>query len=342
MSAHAPRPSASRPRKLVLRKIAEGSYPRPASTTSTSSLTPLPMVRPPPRPSSAVLPESSSSVVVPQAIYALDTAAVAAMTPAAPRTAEVFGRPQASSPRTPLPSAMPAADPYSYASARAFVPTTPVVERYTRNTVAPVVASLPPQTIASSPSQRPMPARFSADSKLLAGGGALAATMLALAVGVFLGKGSVRSSAVAVSAPVSYLPAAESRAASGSAPFVAVDPPPPAAMHATEEKPAIEATVDVQQLPVAAPRYRMHPWVVATAKVPNATGWTVADPQPSTTGAAATAAKGQLAAAAADAPSQADETAALQQVPANAPAAIDPLVQAVRDDIREDEAARSK
>jgi hypothetical protein len=326
MSAHDPRPSAPRPRRLVLRKIQDGTYLGPAATSSKSSLTPLPMVRPPPRPSSPVLPET----------YALDSAALAAMTPPAPRAAELQPRPRPASVRTPLPSTTPAPDPQFYAPARSYPPaSTPVGERNPRNSVAPVVASLPPHTAAFIPSALPTRARFSADSKLLAGGGALAATMLALAVGVFLGKGSARSAASAASAPASYTAAVET-------PAVVVFAPPPVVVRAavpaqpTVETMAIAATIDVQQLPVA-PRPRVRPWVVATAKVPNAGGWTVAAPQAGST--PASAAKPSVSPPPADPP--AVEANEAPEVPATTAAAVDPLVQAVREDIREDESTRS-
>jgi hypothetical protein len=341
MTAHDPRPSASRPRKLVLRKIADGSYPALAATTSNSTLTPLPMVRPPPRLSSPALPE----------IIAVDAAAVAAMTPPAPRAAA----PVPSFPvrvRTPAPEpAMPPRAPvyppamYGHTPARAFVAPiaqpSPPSQGSGRNTVAPVVASLPPPSALFAPPQPRARVPFSPDSKLLAAGGALAATMLALAVGVFLGKGSAHASASAAASQGAYPVIVETRAAVGAAPLAAVDPPP-AAAPVPVEKATVALTVDVQQLPVA-PRPRVRPWVVATPKGPNA-GWTVADTrapsaQPPATKTPQTAAP---AAPAEESEPIANAGPAQPEIPVGAPAAIDPLVQAVREDIREDEAARSR
>jgi hypothetical protein len=272
------------------------------------------------------------------------------MTPAAPRAAEV---PVPSFPvrvRTPVPEpAMPPRAPvyppvmYGHTPARAFVaPIAQPSQGSARNTVAPVVASLPPPSALFAPSQPRARMPFSPDSKLLAAGGALAATMLALAVGVFLGKGSAHASASAAASQGAYPVIVETRASIGVAPFAAVEPPP-AAVPAPVETATVALTVDVQQLPLA-PRPRVRPWVVATPKAPNA-GWTVAETHASSAQPSATKAPAQAVAPAAPAeePEPIANAAPVEpEIPVGSPPAVDPLVQAVRDDIREDEAARSK
>jgi hypothetical protein len=296
------------------------------------------MVRPPPRPSSPILPEA----------YALDAAAVAAMTPPAPRIAEAAVPAFPVRVRTPIPEpAMPPRAPvyppvmYGNTPARAFVaPIAQPSQASGRSSVAPVVASLPPPSALFAPRHPRVRAPFSPDSKLLAAGGALAATMLALAVGVFLGKGSAHASASAAATQGAYPVIVETRAAIGAAPFAAVDPPP-AAAPAPVETSTVALTVDVQQLPVA-PRPRVRPWVVATPKAPNA-GWTVADTHaPSGPSPAKTPAQAAPAAPTEESEPIANAAAAQPEIPVGSPAVVDPLVQAVRDDIREDEAARSK
>ena len=275
-----------------------------------------------------------------------EAGAAAAMTPAAPKQAavpmfSVSRQPQwqaAAMPARPSPASLP------FSSAGIATPG-PSLDSSRRTSVPPVVASLPP--VAMAPRLLSMRGRLSVDSKVLVGGGALAAAMLLVALGVLLGQRTA--------------PDAPSAAATGPYPVVveakaptAVALPPPAvplperpsgAAAAVVEKTEGPATIDVQQLP-AAPRPRPQGWsVVASApkSASGATGWTVAGPAPARPAAAAAvdpAAARQAPAAETPAPESAQAVAPDSPAPsAAAPSsAVDPLVQAVREDIREDEA----
>jgi hypothetical protein len=269
-----------------------------------------------------------------------EAGAAAAMTPAAPSQSAL---PVRSAVRQ-WPAAMPARpSPASLPFSSAGIATPGPSLDPSRRSVPPVVASLPPAgMVARMPSIR---GRLSVDSKVLAGGGALAAAMLLVAAGVLLGQRTA--------------PGAPSAAATGPYPVVveakaptAVALPPaavpvderPAGATAGVEKTEGPATIDVQQLP-AAPRPRPQGWsVVASPKsAGGATGWTVAGPAPAHPVAAAAvdpppAARPVPAAEAAE-PESAQAVAPDSPGPAAAPSsAVDPLVQAVREDIREDEA----
>jgi hypothetical protein len=277
-----------------------------------------------------------------------DAGAVAAMTPRAPSAVPTTIRStQAWSPVPvePAPQARPAA---SFDPTPAFPNAPgPVRDSSRRTSVAPVVASLLPP-VDTGPQLTPTRRRLSADSKLLAAGGALAAAMLLVALGVLLGQRSASSET-------------SSAAASGQYPLVVATKAPgatamPAAAAVVEARPAATAvpaekaekndgpaTIDVQQLP-AAPRPRPQGWsVVASApKAASGSGWTIAA-SPSARPAPAKAvdpSSAQAAAAVVDPSDPAPSPAATEAPAASASAApaVDPLVQAVREDIREDEA----
>ena len=247
-------------------------------------------------------------------------------------------------------------------------------DRGSRTTVSPVVATL--ATLATldpatpdgllSPFSR---GRFSLDSKVLAAGGAAAAAMLLVALGVFMGVRSTRSAASTASTTVSAAAVTASPVngkATGStptAPPAAVDVPTVAPSTVEKIDPrdtvAIKAegagmtehagapevapkadvslTIDVSQLPAAQPA-RRH-WAPVAPKAPQGPGWMVAstpaargtDGNPATPGWSPSEASAAPVAAASAAPI-ADE------IPAATPPPVDPLVQAVREDIREDEA----
>ena len=301
---------------------------------------------------------------------AYDAGAIAAITPAVPRAAAVPS--QASRAEIPAAwSAMPARQaPWSGAPARlasqsapfghvahtaAGPSPVPLRDFGPRTSVAPVVmASLPPVTAAPRVpvTRRPL----SPDSKLLAAGGALAAAMLLVAVGVLLGQHSTASSPGA-STPAAYPVIVEAKAPTAAA------LPPAATALPVEARPApgpvvVEkvdgpTTVDVQQLP-SAPKPRPQGWSVVAAapkSTGSAGGWTVAgSPAARSVPAAMNPAPRAPAATAPTAPTGTDtpepivsaaavapEPPSPGPVPAATPP-VDPLVQAVREDIREDEA----
>ncbi len=269
-----------------------------------------------------------------------DVGDIAAMTPAIPREpavpvwAPIATQPaaQPSMPRMNAPGVAPG-------PSREWVP---------RASVAPVVNTLPPAGAVLNPFR--VRRRLSADSKLLAGGGALAAAMLLVALGVLLGQRSSAPGAPSAAASGPYPVVVDTRAAAPVAlpaapavpPVEARPAPEPAAI--PEVKLVAPATVAVQELP-AVGQPRAQGWSVAPA-APKAgsptVGWTVAGSPVARSASTATPpvaagagdtheAPAPVASAAAVAP-EASATAAI------APAPVDPLVQAVRDDIREDEA----
>jgi hypothetical protein len=237
-------------------------------------------------------------------------------------------------------------------------------DRAVRSTVAPVATTLPPPPLPFT--LPPMRAGFSADSKLLAGGGAIAFAMLALAVGVWVGRSGqsgASSTPSAAAFPVLVETKADTKIEAKAAAMAPVPVPvatfapvaPPVAPSMDLDTPA---TIDVQQLPLAS-RARAHSWVpVAATKGPVGSGWSVAatplhraaqqpaSAQPSTPAPAAVdpAAQPQAiqvaqipaAVASADPPTAPMATEAT----ATAAPPVDPFVQAVREDIREDESSR--
>jgi hypothetical protein len=377
MSAQDPRPA--RHRKLVLRKIADTGARTPAEVPASSYTGPRPTRGPASQAPETVrsrqpliLPLASEPVLEPEeiesdALEAVDEApsqaaaapgrwavlpgddwrtdeeagAAAAMTPPAPREAAIAPRSNASIPSS---TSGIRAWPTTPRPAVAPVAVAPVPQESSpRPSVAPVVATLPP--IGTAPQLPARRSAMSADSKLLAAGGALAAAMLLVAVGVLLGQRSAQP--------------APSAAGTGSYPLVidtkapaAAALPPPVA-RPVEARPAVAetpvrrvdapTTIDVQNLPPPA-RPRGQGWsVAAPAAKPAASGagWSVAaapigrpavaPPAGATTGAAQAPATGDTALAASAAPATPEAPAA------SAPPPVDPFVQAVRDDIREDE-----
>jgi hypothetical protein len=226
-----------------------------------------------------------------------------------------------------------------------------------RSTMAPVAHSLAPAPMfaAFAGSFRPTTRRrLSADSKLLAAGGALAAAMLLVAMGVLLGQHTARPDAfpavatrpvviemkapsaaplppAAAASPVAFQgKSGESQPASGFAPTAAAE---------TLGGPA---TIDVQQLP-AAPLPRVQPWA-AVAPKSALSGWTVApQPHPKAPAIVAAPVATDIAADPPEAVAAVPDPSAIAAAagPVASAAAtppVDPFVQAVRDDIREDEA----
>src|ERR1019366_50863 len=249
-----PPPQPPRRKKLVLRKIAVDGVSVP-DTWSNSYTGPLPVVRPPPRPSFTseapsprpsftseaprrpsftseapsprpsftseaprrpsftseaairpsftndalrrsftseappAAPDAEPEIISEMAIESTvivapspDAWAAAAMTAAVARAANVAPA------RAPLPSQSALLPPSP--------PAPPVrlpADRGSRTTVSPVVATLAPVDETAQP--RFARARFSPDSKVLAAGGAMAAAMLLVALGVFLGGCSTRATA---------------------------------------------------------------------------------------------------------------------------------------------------
>ena len=226
--------------------------------------------------------------------------------------------------------------------------------------IPPVVATLPP--IGRAPDLGPAPrSRLSADSKLLAAGGALAAAMLLVAVGVLLGQRSAGPSAVSAAASGPYPVVVETKAATAA--LLPAGPATPAALP-VETRPAVPApaavrveaatTVEVQQLPPASPP-RAQGWSVAAA-APKAPAGPLegpprldrrarADPpcRPDPGGcrrrsgavAAGRASGGRCRRGAAHHGRRSRSARSFGRSARSAP--VDPLVQAVREDIREDE-----
>ncbi len=379
MSAQDSRPAPQR-RKLVLRKIADGGARAPANAEAASSYTgPRPTIRPPSYApetvksrQSLVLPLESEPVLEPDELgpdaFAADeeapseaapatapwapspqedwrtygeAGAAAAMTPAAPREVPVTAR---SASHAWGGAAAAVAAPKSGAQMRAIAPAAPH-EASLRPSVAPVVSTLPP--IGVAPQLPPQRSPMSADSKLLAAGGALAAAMLLVALGVLLGQRST-SPAPSAAGTGSYPLVVETRAPAATA-------LPAAPTRPVEARPAIAdtpvervdspATIDVQKLPPAA-RPRPQGWsVVAPTAKPAGSGWTVAAPivRPGAAPAPTGEARAQGGAAASDqAPPVASAAPVAPEAPAaSAPPPVDTFVQAVRDDIREDESRGS-
>jgi S-DNA-T family DNA segregation ATPase FtsK/SpoIIIE len=187
--------------------------------------------------------------------------------------------------------------------------------------------------------------RLSADSKLLVAGGALAAAMLLVAVGVLVGQRSSSSTAPAaatVQSPVVEAKAPTAAAVPTAATANEVRPSVPDRPLPTVAKSESPTSIDVQQLP-SATRSHAQGWSVATSapKAAASAGWVAAPPVRSTATAAADTAAEEPSTG--DSPSTATATvaAAAQEAPAPSASAappVDPFVQAVREDIREDEA----
>jgi hypothetical protein len=287
---------------------------------------------------------------------ASDVGDIAAMTPAVPREAAEAAVPA----WAPLP-AQPAAQP-SLSLPRMNTPGVtpgPSREWTPRASVAPVVNTLPPPARGGLHPFRAR-GRLSADSKLLAGGGALAAAMLLVALGVLLGQRSSAPGAPSAAASGPYPLVVETKAAPVALPVAPSALPSPIEARLAPTPAGVPAaklggpaTIDVRELPFVSqlPQLSRLPqpvraqgWSVAPAAPKSgspASGWTVAGSPvghssagtpPVAPGAGDTAeAPAPVASAAAVAP-EASSTAA------TAPAPVDPLVQAVRDDIREDEA----
>jgi hypothetical protein len=278
-----------------------------------------------------------------------EAGALAAMTPAAPNSGGLS--PGAADPAW-SPVRMQAPAPRGATIAQAFpVPATRVAavgshrDPTPRPSDAPVVASLPP--VGAAPQLEPMPRpRLSVDSKLLVGGGALAAAMLLVALGVLLGQRSASSTAPAAAATVQSPVVVEAKAPTAAAlptaaTAIEVRPSVPDHPLPTVAKSEGPTSIDVQQLP-SAPRSHPQGWSVATPapKAAASAGWVAAPPVRSTAAAAADTAEEP---ATGDSPSAAiaPASAAAQETPAPSASAappVDPFVQAVREDIREDEA----
>jgi len=277
----------------------------------------------------------------------LEAGALAAITPAAPNAGEPSVRtanPAWSPPPVQAPSRPVAALGHTFAppSPRAAA-AGPLRDSTPRTSVPPMVASLPP--VETAPQLAPVRrGRLSADSKLLAAGGALAAAMLLVAVGVLLGQRSSSPSAPSAATTVQYPVVVETKAPIATAlppAATAVEMRPSVSEHLQQGAAKLEgpAIVDVQQLPAARPH--APGWsVAATApKVAASAGWTVAAPPVRSTAAGDRATAAQEPGA-----GESPASAAATVVPeAPAPSAsvappVDPLVQAVREDIREDEA----
>jgi hypothetical protein len=278
-----------------------------------------------------------------------EAGAAAAMTPAAPRPVAIPG--PAGIPQPSEISRWSAMRAQSSQASQPFAParaTTPGPSRDSsrRTSVAPVVATLPP--IDAIPRLPPMRGRLSVDSKVLVAGGALAAAMLLVALGVLLGQHTAATNAPPAAAAGQYPVVVEAKAPAAVALPPAAVPVEerPAGAGAVVAKAEQPATVDVQQLPSAA-RPRPQGWsVVAPApKGAGGAGWTVAGPAPARPAipAAINAAPAARPTPAVDAPESVASASAVgpdSPAPSAAtpPAAVDPLVQAVREDIREDEA----
>lgn len=284
-----------------------------------------------------------------------DDGAFAAMTPRAPSPLPTTVRSTAAWSALPPGPAQPVLAMPSLERTVSFPPALgampgPLGDASKRTSVAPVVASLPP--METGPRLEPTRRRLSADSKLLAAGGALAAAMLLVALGVLVGQRSASSETSPSAASAQYpvvvatkVPGATAMPATtmpATAPVVEARPAATAA--AAPAKNDVTATVDVTQLP-AAPRPRPQGWTVVAAppKAASGAGWTVA-PSPAAHPAAPKAVEPDTQAAADEPsdPAAASAAAAAPEAPAasasTAAPPVDPLVQAVREDIREDEA----
>jgi hypothetical protein len=270
--------------------------------------------------------------------------AAAAMTPAAPSAVILPARMPGSGSMPVALAAMPGPSfPRLSSSDRAFVPS-PASDPGARITVPPVVATLPPVALVPSRASLLPRRRFSADSKLLAGGGALAAAMLVLALGVMLGQRTAQPPPAAAAATGPYPLVVETKAAAVAMPLpaAAVAVATGAAIEPVAPKVDVPLTIDVQQLPTARPAVRAAPAHVTPLAGASA-GWTVAT-RPL---AAAQAAKASGPAIETPTPAEgfepvASAAAAVPEIPVTPPPPVDPLVQAVREDIREDETRGAK
>ncbi len=274
--------------------------------TSNSYTGPLPAVRPPPKTPLPVAPESRSAEIrvseqrAPEIWLdatedtAEEALAAAAMTPAVPsavilparlpESAPMFAVPAplfaAPAPRFEMPAAMPAPS-FSRppSSDRAFL-AAQGAEPGARPSVPPVVATLPPLGLvipakASWVARR----RFSADSKLLAGGGARAAALPVLALGALLGQRTAKPAPTTAAATGSYPLVVETKAVAAAMPLPAAALPaatPVAAAQPVAAKVDVPLTIDVQQLPTARPQVRWAPEARAVPQAGAAAGWTVA------------------------------------------------------------------
>jgi hypothetical protein len=237
-----------------------------------------------------------------------------------------------------------------------------------RTTVSPVVATLAP---LDEPLSRRFAARLSIDSKVLAAGGAAAAAMLLVALGVFLGvhahPGASASNTTSVP-PATTAAAVEAKSTTATAaPPAAVEMPAvvtstPATAAPAVEKPGapvmnasllgasapvenapkgdLSLTIDVSQLPAAhaaQPGVARARWIArAQAAAQEAAARTTPPAAPHAAGeAAGWSPSAAPAAAVASAAPAADEAPVAPTVAP--PATVDPFVQAVREDIREDE-----
>jgi hypothetical protein len=281
----------------------------------------------------------------------LEAGALAAMTPAAPNAggASIAVADPAWSPvpvQAPAPPAAALGQAFPVPAQRAAARGLPR-DSTPRPSVAPVVASLPP--VGTAPELAPMPRPgLSADSKLLAAGGALAAAMLLVAVGVLLGERSSGSTAPAAATSVQSPVVVEAKATAAALPILptatvatAIEVRPSVPDHPPKAtKSEVSTSIDVQQLP-SSTRSRPQGWSVAAAspKTAASAGWTVATPTGRSTAAGADTAGQEPTTG--DSPPTANAAAVAAEAPAPSASAappVDPLVQAVREDIREDEA----
>jgi hypothetical protein len=187
---------------------------------------------------------------------------------------------------------------------------------------------------------------LSADSKLLAAGGGLAAAMLLVAVGVLLGERSSGSTAPAAATSVQSPVVVEAKTTAAppilptATVATAIEVRPSGPDHPPKVvKSEVSTSIDVQQLP-SSTRSRPQGWSVAATspKTAASAGWTVATPTGRSTPAGADTAGQEPTTG--DSPATANAVAPEAPSPSAsaAPPPVDPLVQAVREDIREDEA----
>jgi hypothetical protein len=217
-----------------------------------------------------------------------------------------------------------------------------------RSTVAPVVASLPvPATLP--PMRRRTPS--SADTKLLAIGGAVATCLLVVAIGVIVGRTS-RPSGPAAAAPAAFPVVVEAKAAAiAPRPRPVATPPVEKTIPVTSlpvERTDIPATIDVQQLPHARASHGFHPKATAltgTGASISPAGRAQSAPQANGPSESPSESAGPSGSSDDD-DSESATTSSSAATPSATPptatpapgATVDPFVQAVREDIREDEA----
>ncbi len=308
---------APRRRKLVLRKIPVAG--------------PLPAVRPP-----------QKSLPFAAEVLSLEAEAAAAITSSPSRGGPAtLPRPRAGEDPAHASGAQ-AQEPAGYAWHRAPPREPPRKEVSLRATVAPVVAS-------SHPSGRP--ARRSAwtrASKLLAVGGSLAGVAVFAALGIAVGERSARPGAAAASLQAPPPRALETTGAAPvtggtmTAPTTAQPTPAEnmASVVAAEMKPVpIQALPIVHTAPAApagASTWKAQAEKPASAQSSAAVGAVFSVQAPGTAESSA-----QTALKVVESTASSANGAIAPEVPASPPPAVDPLVQAVREDIREEE-SRSK